>query len=95
MMFLRDRRRRVNGLVAPPVSITLLKIAVIAVAGVVVVLVGNTNRSHTFIPVRGLPWVVLVVLGILVVYTCCSAGPGSAATSTRSAATPRRPAGRA
>ena len=69
MMFLRGRRRRVNGLVAPPVSITLLKIAVIAVAGVVVVLVGNTNRSHTFIPVRGLPWVVLVVLGILVVYT--------------------------
>ncbi len=69
MMFLRDRRRRVNGLVAPPVSITLLKIAVIAVAGVVVVLIGNTNRSHTFIPVRGLPWVVLVVLGILIVYT--------------------------
>ena len=69
MMFLRDRRRRVNGLVAPPVSITLLKIAVIAVAGVVVVLIGNTNRSHTFIPVRGLPWVVLIVLGILVVYT--------------------------
>jgi D-xylose transport system permease protein len=50
MMFLRDRRRRVNGLVAPPVSITLLKIGVIAVAGVVVVLIGNTNRSHTFIP---------------------------------------------
>ncbi len=69
MLFLRDRRRRVNGLVAPPVSITLLKIAVIAVAGVVVVLIGNTNRSHTFIPVRGLPWVVLIVLGILVVYT--------------------------
>ncbi len=69
MLFLRDRRRRVNGLVAPPVSITLLKIAVIAVAGIVVVLIGNTNRSHTFIPVRGLPWVVLIVLGILVVYT--------------------------
>jgi D-xylose transport system permease protein len=69
MLFLRDRRRRVNGLVAPPVSITLLKIAVIAVAGVVVVLVGNTNRSHTFIAVRGLPWVVLIVLAILVAYT--------------------------
>ncbi len=69
MMFLRDRRRRVNGLVAPPASITLLKIMVMAVAGVVVVLIGNTNRSHTFIPVRGLPWVVLIVLGILVVYT--------------------------
>jgi len=69
MMFLRDRRRRVGGLVAPPVSITLLKIAVMAIAGVVVVLVGNTNRSHTLLAVRGLPYVVLVVLGVLVVYT--------------------------
>jgi D-xylose transport system permease protein len=69
MMFLRDRRRRVGGLVAPPVSITLLKIAVMAIAGVVVVVVANTNRSHTFIPVRGLPYVVLVVLGVLVIYT--------------------------
>jgi D-xylose transport system permease protein len=69
MMFLRDRRRRVGGLVAPPVSITLLKIAVMAIAGVVVVLVGNTNRSHTLLAVRGLPYVVLVVLGVLVIYT--------------------------
>ena len=69
MMYLRDRRRRVNGLVAPPISITLLKIAVMAIAGVVVVLVGNTNRSHTLLVVRGLPWVVLVVLAILVIYT--------------------------
>ena len=69
MLFLRDRRRRVNGLVAPPVSITLLKIAVIAVAGVVVVLVSNTNRGTLLLAVRGLPWVVLVVLAVLVVYT--------------------------
>jgi D-xylose transport system permease protein len=69
MLFLRDRRRRVNGLVAPPVSITLLKIAAIAVAGVVVVLVGNTNRGTLFLAVRGLPWVVLVVLAVLVIYT--------------------------
>ena len=69
MLFLRDRRRRVAGLVAPPLSITLLKIAVMVVAGVVVVLVGNTNRSHTILAVRGLPWVVLVVLAILVIYT--------------------------
>ena len=69
MMYLRDRRRRVAGLVAPPQSITLLKVAVMAVAGIVVVLVGNTNRSHTALVVRGLPWVVLVVLGILVIYT--------------------------
>jgi D-xylose transport system permease protein len=69
MMYLRDHRRRVNGLVAPPLSITLLKIATIAVAGIVVVLVGNTNRGTLFLAVRGLPWVVLVVLAVLVVYT--------------------------
>jgi D-xylose transport system permease protein len=69
MLFLRDRRRRVNGLVAPPVSITVLKIAVIAVAGVVVVLIGNTNRGTLLLTVRGVPYVVLVVLAVLVVYT--------------------------
>ncbi|MGH3399186.1 MAG: sugar ABC transporter permease [Streptosporangiaceae bacterium] len=69
MMFGRDRRRRVAGLVAPPVSITLLKIAVIVIAGVVVVLVSNTNRGVGVTVLRGLPWVVLVVLAVLVVYT--------------------------
>ncbi len=69
MMYLRDRRRRVNGLVAPPVSITILKIAVIAIAGVVVVLIGNVNRGSILLAVRGLPWVVLVVLAVLVAYT--------------------------
>jgi D-xylose transport system permease protein len=69
MMYLRDYRRRAAGLVAPPLSITLLKIAVIAIAGVVVVLVGNTNRGTLLLAVRGLPWVVLVVLAILVIYS--------------------------
>jgi D-xylose transport system permease protein len=69
LLFLRDRNRRVNGLVAPPVSITVLKISVIAIAGVVVVLVGNTDRGTALLAVRGLPWVVLVVLAILVLYT--------------------------
>jgi D-xylose transport system permease protein len=70
MMFLRDRRRRVSGLVAPPVSITLLKIAVMAIAGVVVVVVANINRASTASTVlSGLPWVVLIVLAMLVGYT--------------------------
>ncbi|HEY1642432.1 MAG TPA: ABC transporter permease [Streptosporangiaceae bacterium] len=68
MMFLRDRRRRVSGLVAPPASITIMKIVVLAVAGVVVVLVANTNRGIGFSVLRGLPWVVLVVLAVLVGY---------------------------
>jgi D-xylose transport system permease protein len=69
MMYASDRRRRVNGLVAPPASITLLKIAVIAAAGVVVVIVGNLNRGSVLLAVRGLPWVVLVVLAVLVIYS--------------------------
>jgi D-xylose transport system permease protein len=69
ILYLRDRNRRVSGLVAPPVSITLLKIAVIAIAGVVVVLIGNTNRGTFLVAVRGMPWVVLVVLAILVIFT--------------------------
>jgi D-xylose transport system permease protein len=68
MLFLKDRRRRVSGLVAPPLSITLLKVAVIAIAGVVVVLVANTNRGVGLTVQRGLPWVVLVVLAVLVGY---------------------------
>jgi D-xylose transport system permease protein len=63
-----DYRRRSSGLVAPPVSITLLKIAAVAVAGVVVVLVANTNRGRA-ITLEGMPWVVLVVLAILFVWT--------------------------
>jgi D-xylose transport system permease protein len=69
MMYLRDHRRRANGLVAPPLSVTLLKVGAIAVAGIVVVLVGNSNRGTLFLAVRGLPWVVLVVLAVLVIYS--------------------------
>jgi D-xylose transport system permease protein len=68
-MFLRDGRRRSSGLVAPPFGVTLLKVAVMAVAGVVVVLVGNANRGVGLTVLSGVPWVVPIVLGILVLYT--------------------------
>jgi D-xylose transport system permease protein len=67
-MILRDRRRRASNLVAPPVSVTILKVAVIAVAGVAVVLVGNANRGR-LLPLRGVPWVVFVVLGLLALWS--------------------------
>ena len=63
----RDRRRRSHGLVAPPLSVTLLKIGVMAAIGVVLVLVLNVNRSRGALPLRGVPWVVPIVLGLLVV----------------------------
>jgi D-xylose transport system permease protein len=46
----------------------LIKVAVMAVAGIAVILVANTNRGR-LTPLRGLPWVVLVVLAIVVIYT--------------------------
>ena len=39
-----------------------------AVAGFVVVLIGNTNRGVAVV-VRGMPWVVLVVLLVLVAWS--------------------------
>jgi D-xylose transport system permease protein len=60
----RDQRRRASGLVAPPISLTMLKIAAVAVAGVALVLICNANRG-LLVPIRGVPWVVLIVLGVL------------------------------
>ncbi len=68
-MIPRDRRRRANGLVAPPLGVSLLKVAVMAVAGVVVVLIGNTDRGIGLTTLRGVPWVVFIVLGVLVLWT--------------------------
>jgi D-xylose transport system permease protein len=67
-MAARDARRRASNLASPPFSVTALKIAVMAVAGVVVVLISNTNRGVT-IALRGVPWVVPVVLVLLVAWT--------------------------
>src|SRR5580700_3136027 len=61
----RDRRRRANGLVAPPLSVTLLKIGLLAVVGFLLVLVLNHNRSSGVIPLAGVPYVVPVVLVLL------------------------------
>ncbi|MDQ1479691.1 MAG: hypothetical protein QOI44_552, partial [Actinomycetota bacterium] len=69
-MWLQESRRRASGLVAPPVSLTLLKIAAAAVAGVALVLVCNTNRGRLITrPIKGVPWVVLIVLGVLAAWT--------------------------
>ena len=67
-LWLRDARRRRSGLVAPPVGLTLAKIAAIAVAGIVVVAICNVNRGN-FLPIVGVPWVVPVVLIVLGIWT--------------------------
>jgi D-xylose transport system permease protein len=64
----RSTRRRSQGLSAPPVGITILRIVVTAVGGIVVVVVCNLNRG-ALTPLRGVPWVIPFVLAILVACT--------------------------
>ena len=66
--WLRESRRRASGLVAPPASLTIVKIAASALAGVVVVLVCNADRGR-LVPIRGVPWVVLIVLAVLALWS--------------------------
>src|SRR5262245_8889282 len=68
-MAFRDINRRRHKLAAPPITVTVLKIAAMAVAGIVVVLISNTNRGVGFTVVEGVPWVVLVILLLLVIWT--------------------------
>ena len=66
--WLRDSRRRRSGLVAPPASVSALKIAAVFAAGVAVVWLCNTNRG-TLVEISGLPWVLLLVLAVLAAWT--------------------------
>jgi D-xylose transport system permease protein len=66
-LFVGDFRRRSSGLVAPPVSITVLKMLAIVVACLLVAYVADLNRGR-IIAIEGMPWAVLIVLAILVVW---------------------------
>lgn len=65
---LRDRHRRNGGLVAPPLAITVLKVVLVAAAVAVLVAVCNTNRG-VLEPLQGVPYVVPIVAGILLIYS--------------------------
>ena len=63
-----EASRRRGGLVAPPPTLTALKIGLIAVVGILVVAICNMDRG-VVLPIAGVPWVVPLVLGVLVVWT--------------------------
>src|SRR5260370_7665117 len=67
LLWTSDSRRRRSGLVAPPVGLTLIKIALIAVVGIVVVAICNINRAALG-TLEGVPWVIPIVLAILAVW---------------------------
>jgi D-xylose transport system permease protein len=67
-LWLRAAARRRQGLVAPPASVTAIRIALVALVGAAVVLICSINRGTPLVTVQGVPWVipiVLVVLGVL------------------------------
>jgi D-xylose transport system permease protein len=68
-MWLRTAGRRRQGLTAPPMSVTAIRIGLVAVVGVAVVAVCNVNRGTSLVSVRGVPWVIPVVLVVLGAWT--------------------------
>ncbi len=67
-LFVRDERRRRSGLVAPPLSLTLIKIAFMAALGIALVIVSNLNRANIG-TLKGVPWFVYIVLAVLAAWT--------------------------
>jgi len=67
-MWWADHRRRTSGLVAPPPSLTYIKIGVIAAVAVVVVAICNTNRASLGV-LAGVPFVIPIVLVVLAAWT--------------------------
>ena len=68
VIWLADSRRRSSGLVAPPASLTYIKIGVIAVVAIVVVGICNVNRANIG-TLEGVPWVIPIVLVVLAAWT--------------------------
>ncbi|MCV2396519.1 ABC transporter permease [Actinotalea sp. M2MS4P-6] len=63
----RDARRRSSGLAAPPAALSAAKIIASLAGGSALILLANVDRG-VLAPVYGLPWVVLLVLAVLVVW---------------------------
>jgi D-xylose transport system permease protein len=66
---LQWRRRQASGLVTVPFALVIARVAAVAVAGVVVVIISNHNRGGFFRTLEGVPWIVPILLFVLLVYT--------------------------
>ena len=63
-LWLREASKRRNGLETSPRSLTAMKIALIAVAGIAVVAICNVNRAHVG-TIEGVPYIIPIVLVVL------------------------------
>jgi len=68
LIWFSDSRRRGSGLVAPPASLSLIKIGLIAAVAIVIVLICNTNRANLG-TLEGVPWFIPIVLFVLGAWT--------------------------
>jgi D-xylose transport system permease protein len=69
LMVYRDAARRSAGLAVPPFGLVVLRIVGLAGAGVLLVVICNINRGGKFAELKGVPYFVLVVIGVLAVWT--------------------------
>jgi len=67
--WLRTVRRRRRGLTTPPLSLTAIKLALVAIFGAAVVIICSVNRGSSLKSVTGVPWVIPIVLVLLGVWT--------------------------
>jgi D-xylose transport system permease protein len=65
----RSVARRRRGLATPPLSLTAIKVALMAIFGAAVVIVCSLNRGTSLRSVTGIPWVIPIVLVLLGVWT--------------------------
>jgi D-xylose transport system permease protein len=67
-LWLREARKRRQGLETPPRSLTAMKIVLMAVAGIAVVAICNVNRAH-YGTIEGVPYIIPIVLVVLAAST--------------------------
>jgi D-xylose transport system permease protein len=68
LLWRRDARKRRRGLVTAPRSLLVMKIVLMAVAGIAVVAICNVNRAHAG-TIEGVPFIIPIVLVVLVAST--------------------------
>ena len=62
-------RRRARGLSAPPLSVVILKVVLAAAGGVAIVIICTVNRGAGLFHLNGVPWVLLLVLLVIGVWS--------------------------
>ena len=65
----RAAAKRRRNLVAPPVSLTVIRVALVAIIGAAVVIICSANRGTSLKHVTGVPWVIPIVLAVLGAWT--------------------------